>query len=245
MSLYHFYEERRGCYCCDRLHERDGRICPSWLSVAAYTVCANELASSHGQSSPFALLKITFTSFAQLIQAHKKWELHRRCPLLLLLLWGLCRHGRQSEDPNAACSSCPLYCLPLPYISIWKVSQVLNSCLAKKSQVLLTPPPPHPPTPIHRPHSRSLWPSVGNNKPKPFKQSFRQQGRESYEAKIQRFTSHGVATLASVCLCSALPEVKRREREGQCNWPHNAKSPCSSERESFMNSNCITLIPCF
>lgn len=91
--------------------------------------------------------------------------------------------------------------------------------------------PPNPPTPIYRPHRRSLWPSVGNNKPKPFKQSFRQQGRESYGAKIQRFTSHGVPSLASFCFCSALPEVKRREREGQCNWPHNAKSPCSSERE--------------
>lgn len=208
MSLYHL---RRGCYCCDRLHEHDGRICPSWLSVGAYTVCANELASSHGQSSPFALLNITFTAFAQLIQAHKKWELYRRCPLLLLLLWGLCRHSRQSEDPNAACSSCPLYCLPLPYISIWKVSQVPNSCLAKKSQVLLSP---HPPTPIHKPYRRSLWPTVGNNKPKPFKQSFRQRGRESYEAEIQRFTSHGVSSLASFCLCFALPEVKRRQREG-------------------------------
>lgn len=128
---------------------------PADYLSALYTVCANELASSHGQSSPFALLKITFTAFAQLIQAHKKWELHRCCPLLLLLLWGLCRHGRQSEDPNAACSSYPLYCLLLPYISIWKVSQVPNSCLAKKKARSCLPPP-HPPTPIYRPHRRSL-----------------------------------------------------------------------------------------
>lgn len=97
MSLYHFYEERRGWNCCDRLHEHDGRICPSWLS---YTVCANELASSHGQSSPFALLKITFTAFAQLIQAHKKWELHRHCPLLLLLLWGPLQARPTDQGPK-------------------------------------------------------------------------------------------------------------------------------------------------
>lgn len=96
-------------------------------------------------------------------------------------------------------------------------------------------PDPAYPHPIH-PHPYTgltedpFWPSVDNNKPKPFKQSYRQRGRESYEAKIQRFTSHGVASLAGFGLCSALPEVKRREREGQCNWPYNAKSPCSSER---------------
>lgn len=97
MCLYHVIEGGgvgMGCTvcvprsrnCCDRLWGSDSWICLSQLSVGARRFCANELAGSRGQTSPVSRLKITFIAFAELIQAHKKWELHRRGPLLLLLL---------------------------------------------------------------------------------------------------------------------------------------------------------------
>lgn len=231
-----------GFGCCDRLHGRDGRICCSWLSVCVGWFCANEAAGSHEQPSPCRTAKDHFHSFCRTNSGPQKVGASPELPLFYSFtapFVGPLEHSGQSEGPSAACSSGPLYCLPLPYISIWKVKQGSNSCLVK-APAEESPPPLFLSALTEYPFG-SQWPIIHR---KPFKQSLRWFGRESYWDQMQRFTTSSKVLIGQNLPADSPPRSQETEG-GTAQLARQCDIPPSLHTESFMNSNCIPLISCF